>query len=222
MVGEGLREAAEVGVLPAHDEARLRAGSGARHAVVGSAGLAGESGIAKDLDAARADEGGDLGFDLAAIEGEDGVGVIGDGVENAAGGDDSDANAVDVGAEEIGAMAGRVHPLVFNAFGRRADGDVFFNQAEVGAGLSGSAGEVGLAGVAVRDGSLESHTAAMGESGLGEIGVPVNGADAGLRAVLVGEKEQLLGVLGEIGCGLGLVRGAGLRLGAGDGEDDQS
>jgi hypothetical protein len=144
VVGEGLREAAEVGILPTHDEAGLRAGSGAGHAVVRGAGLTSESRIAKYLDGARAYEGGNLGFDLDAIEGEDGVGVVGDGVENTAGGDDGDADAVHVGAEEIGAMAGRVHPLVLNAFGRRADGDIFFNEAEVSAGLRRAAGDIGL------------------------------------------------------------------------------
>ncbi len=216
-----MRQAAEVGVLPAHDEARLRAGRGARQAVLGGAGLTGERGIAKNLDAAGADEGSDLGLDLAAIEREDGVRVVGDGVENAARGDDGDADAVDFGTEEIGAMAGRVHPLVLNAFGRRADGDVFFNEAEVGSGLRGAAGDIEFAGVAVGDRPFERHAAAMGESGLSEIGVPIDGADAGLGAGLVGESEQLPGVAGEIGCGGRLLWIAVLRLGAGHGEVDE-
>ncbi len=158
-------------------------------AAVGGASLTSESGIAENLDAAGADEGGDLSLDLAAIEREDGVGVVGDGVENAAGRDDGDAGAVDVGTEEIGAMAGRVHPLVLNAFGRRADGDVLLNDAEVGSGLSGSTGDIGLACVAMSNGPFGSHATAMGESGFSEIGVPVDGSDAGLGAGLVGENE---------------------------------
>jgi hypothetical protein len=49
--------------------------------------------------------------------------------------DDGDADVIDLRAEQVLAVAFGMHPFVVNLPGAMAESDVFFNEAEVNAGL---------------------------------------------------------------------------------------
>ncbi len=91
----------------------------------------------------------------------DGALEIGDGIENAPAGDHGDSHVVNLGVEQIGAVVGGVHPFFVNAGGGGANGYVLFNQAEMGTRLPRPLVEIGLASVAVGDGSLGCHAQAV-------------------------------------------------------------
>jgi hypothetical protein len=72
-------------------------------------------------------------------------------------------------------------------------GDVLFNQAEVGAGLSGTLGEAELSAVAMGNLALDSHASAVVESGCSQRRVPLEQWRSLRSALLIGQREQLSG-----------------------------
>lgn len=154
--------------------------------MVRGAVVAGDGGVGEDGDAAGADEIGDGRLNLEGREIADGVGIIGDGVEHTAAGHHGNADAIDRGVQEVGAMAGRLHPFFLNGVGIGADGDILLDEAEVRAGFCGTAGEIELAGVPMGDGAFNGHPDAVLASRCGQRWIPVEQACSGFGAGLVG------------------------------------
>lgn len=135
---------------------------------------------------------GNARLDLRLRQGPHAAGVVCDCVENAAVGDDGDTDAIDLGIEQIGAMTGRVHPLVVNLGRRWTDSDVFFNQIEVCACLPRAPGNIGLTPVTVRDRSFSSHAHAMLPRSCRKRFIPLQPACAILSPSLIRECKELL------------------------------
>ncbi len=144
----------------------------------------------EDGDTSGPDETGDGLLDLCVGESFYGVGVIGDSVEGAATGDDGDTDAIDLRVEKIFTMAFGVHPESVNALRRGSHGDVFFNEAEVRAGVGGAGGEIGRVGVLVRDGAFGGHAQTVLSGSCGECGIPGEGVESGFSAGAVGGVEE--------------------------------
>ena len=180
-------ELVEFSGLPAHQEAGWIL---AVDMFVAGAVFAGHFFVFKDGDSRGTDEAGDSFFNLGMGKNFDGACVICDGVECATAGDDGDADAIDLRVEQIFAMAFRVHPERVNALGCGGDSDVFFNEAEMRAGVRGALGEVGFVKVLVRDGALGSHAQTMLAGGSGEGWIPSERAETGFSAGAIGGVEE--------------------------------
>ena len=90
-------------------------------------------------------------------------------------------------------MARRMHPFVVNLGRSGPESNVFFNQAEMRARLSGPLRQVRLASVAMRDRPLRRHPQAVLAGSLGQRSVPLQPPGSGLRARPIGQRKQLLG-----------------------------
>ena len=117
--------------------------------------------------------------------------------------DDSDADDVEIGVEEIGAMDWSGHPyLLEGRWSVTVSGVVFGDGAEAGPGVGASGDEVGLTGILVEefpgaaDDPLEMCMRCTGERA-----VPTERREVVLGPGLVGELEERL--LGGGGVGLG-------------------
>ena len=182
-------ELIELGGLPAHQEAGWIL---AVDMFVASAVSAGHFFVFKDGDSRGADESCDRLLNLGMGENFDGACVICDCVECAAAGDNCDADTIDLRVEKIFAMAFGAHPENMNALGRSGHGNVFFNEAEMSAGMGGALGEVGFAIVLVRDGALGGHAQTVLTRGGGEGWIPSERAETGFSAGAIGGVEENL------------------------------
>jgi hypothetical protein len=122
--------------------------------------------------------------------GRDGAGEVFDGEELAVALEDGDADGVEVGVEEIGAVGPGVHPLGVDVSGGRSLGDVLGEGAEAGTGRGGARGKVGLAGELMRQPILLGHAQGVLVCSAGERRVPLQGRQALRGAVAVGGVEQ--------------------------------
>ena len=118
--------------------------------------------------------------------------------------------------------AGRIHPALMNAVGIRADGDVFFNEAEVRSGPAGAHRNIRLAAILVRERPSPGHAHAVFESARSQGRVPSERTEPILRACLIGKGKQLLrGALHRLEIGvLRIGRGERTRQGEGENERD--
>ncbi len=193
--GKPLRQrvgkAAQIRRLPAHDESCLQAVWRGRDAVVGFAGGARLRVAAQDQDTVLVDEIGNARLDLRWGKNLHAACVVRSGIEHAASGNDGDADAIDFRVQQIGAMAGGVHPLGVNLRGVRTNGHVLFNQVKVRAGLAGSCGKVRLPTVPMSDRPFGGHAHAVLAGGGGERLIPLELSGAILRAGVIGQRQQL-------------------------------
>jgi hypothetical protein len=191
LLEEDAGELGEIGAVPLHDEL-WRAGVALGH----GAGFAGIFIGGGGRDALSLEELCDVLLDGVAVEGGDVVGEVLDGVEEAVGFDDGDADGVEVGIEEIGAVGGGGHPDLLDGGGVfAAAGEIFSDGAEVGSGLIGAGEEIGFAGILVREiaGGADDPLG-VGVRGADERTVPLQGREIVRGAGLVGELEE--GLLG--------------------------
>jgi hypothetical protein len=128
------------------------------------------------------------------VEGLNGrrAGEVFDGVEEAAIFEDGDANGIEVGVEDVGAVGGAGHPASVE-LGRTdvSSCEVFGDGCEVSVCLGGARGEVGFAGVLMLEvvGFVDDPLG-MGERGLSEGWVPVEWREVVLGACLIGHLEE--------------------------------
>jgi len=118
-----------------------------------------------DKQAGGADEGGDGCLDLLAAEDRDRTSIIGNSVKHSATGDDRNANRVDLRAEQIGAVAGRIEPALIDRRYVGPESDILFDKTEVCAGVLRTNGEIGLAAVLVGDRPFNYHPLAVQNRG---------------------------------------------------------
>jgi hypothetical protein len=206
---EGSGETAEIGTGVAHDEERP-VGAGEAH--VGGAGLAGVGGGGEDGDAEGGQQGGDGGLLLGEGEVLDGALEVFDGEELVALGDDSDADGVDGGVEEVAAVAGGVHPGVLNLEGGGAFGDVFGDDAEAGTDGGGALGEFKFSWILMGYVVVGKHDAGMNGGGADQGGIAAEWGESEGGTLLVGGGLEVL-----LGDG-GRAHGGGLRGGRKSGE----
>jgi len=142
-------------------------------------------------------------LDGVGSEGGDVAAEVFDGEEEALIFDDGDADCVEIGIEEIGAVGGSGHPDLLEGGGSvSVAGEVFGDGAEAGSGVGAAGDEVGFSGVLVEELAwVADDPAEMSVGSLGEWCVPVQGREVVLGAGLVGELEE--GLLGGGGAGLG-------------------
>ena len=117
---------------------------------------------------------------------------VGDGVEGASALHDSKADRIQVGVEDVGAVGRGFHPLVLDHLRVRSQGDVFRDSLEVRARLRRARGQIGFAGVLVRELSFLCEPLRMRLGGLGEGVVPLERGQALLGAGLVCFFEEKL------------------------------
>jgi len=191
----------------------VEAGGSVAEDVPGSA-----SGIAGGHGAGDASLGGRVGYGNTGLSDDAGYGLfllverqglhdageVFDGVELAVAVDDGDADGIDLGVEEVGAVAGGVHPEVVDDDGGGGFADVFADEAEVHAGVGSAVGEVGLVVELVGDGGVVGHLAGVEDGGLGKDGVEAEGGEAEGCAFLVSSGEKVLFGYGEADFVVGL------------------
>ena len=205
--GELVGEFGKTAALPAHHEV-VDFGAGGDAGVLAATGAhgGGEVGVRDDGDAALNEEICNFSFDLFGGEHGDGFGVVGHGVQAVRGIDDSDADGVDVGIDEIGVVMFGVHPLVVDGLWQWGDGDILFNEREVDAGGGGAGGEVWLAGKLMGDGVLGGDALGVKACSNREGGVPLERRQVQLGPRLVCEVDKALlsgaGSDGDAGKGL--------------------
>ncbi len=115
----------------------------------------------------------------------DGAFEVLDGEELAALGDDGDADGVDVGVEEVAAMAGGVHPGVLDLERGGAFGDVFGDDAEAGTGGGGTLGEFMLSCILVGYVVVGKHDTGVDGGGVDEGGIAAERGETEGGALLV-------------------------------------
>jgi hypothetical protein len=120
--------------------------------------------------------------------------VVSHRIEHTAAGDNGNSHAIDFGIEQVGPVTAGVHPLIVNPRRTWTDGYILLNQAEVRFGLTGTFGEVELAGVTVRDWTLGRHAKAMFSSRNGQRAIPFEGPGSRSLSRLVCQSHQLLGI----------------------------
>ncbi len=107
-------------------------------------------------------------LDGVGSEGWDVVAEVFDGEEETLIFDDGDADYVEVGVEEIGAVGGGSHPDLLEGGGSvSVAGYVFGDGAESGSGVRAAGDEVGFAGVLVEELRIADDPAEMSAGGLG-------------------------------------------------------
>ncbi len=181
----------DVGALPTDDQERVADGAGGHFAVSLCVGVGGSG-----SDALIEEKLADLLDDVVVLEDGYGTSEVLDGVEGALLLCYADADDGEAGIEDVGAVDGGAHPLLFDGDDAvAAVGDVLCDGGEVGTGHGGAGGEVGFAGVLVGETALlVDDPVGMDAGGVGECGIPREGSDAVLGAALIGEFEE--GLLG--------------------------
>ena len=167
---QGRRELRGVAV-PLNNEAGVRCGGRAL-----LAGGAGERGGGDGGEALVEKELGDVGLDGGAAEDGGGVAEVLDGEEGAVLLDDGDADGGELRAEQVGAVDRGLEPELRDGGGVGAGGaaKVFGDPAEVGSGLRGAGGEIGLTGVLVLERTQAGvrHVRGVLAGGESEGGIP--------------------------------------------------
>ncbi len=181
-------KAGGIGAVPLDDD-----GQGVGGNVAGAADAPGLAGGLDGGDAAGVEADGDAAFDGAGGKAGDGAGEVLHGEEEAAGGEDADADGVEAPVEEIAAVDGCAHPHAFDLGGRLGvAGEVFGDCGEGGAGEGGAVDKRWLAGKLVGELAVFGKGAlGMETGGAGEGGVPGKGSEAVLGSIGVGEVEEL-------------------------------
>jgi hypothetical protein len=132
-----------------------------------------------------------------------------------------DADCVEFGIEDVGAVSGGLHPyLVERSSSVAVAGDVLRDGAEVGSGVGAASNEVGFAGVLVLEVvGIAQDPLEVGFGSAGEGVVPCKRGKTVCFASLIGELEE--GLLWRA-WGLGLRLGAGVRgCGCEDGDGEE-
>jgi len=148
----------EAGHGVTHDEPGL---TRACVAGVHGAGLAGVVRCFGDTHSGLCDDAGNCAFLLGECEVFDGAGEVFYSVELVVARNDGDTDGVDVGIEEIGAVAGGVHPEVVDDDGAGSFAYVFGDEAKVRAGIGSARCEFGFAVELVGDGGVVGHLAGV-------------------------------------------------------------
>jgi hypothetical protein len=153
---------------------------------------------------------GDLMLDSFRCKSGDVASEVFDGVKESLVFGDGNANYVEFGIEEVGAVGGGSHPDDVERGGRvSVASDVFRDGSEVGAGVCAASDEVGFAGVLVEEVvGIAENPLEVGFGGAGEGVVPCKWGKIVCFASLIRELKE--GLLGRT-CGLGLRLGAGVR-----------
>ena len=106
---------------------------------------------------------------------------------------DGDSDCVEVGVEDVGAMAGAVHPGLMDERDVGAATDIFGDGGEVSSGLCAASGEVGFAGVLMEEFAGFAADALHVSSSCGCEGfVPMEWRKVVRGTGLVGELEESL------------------------------
>ena len=193
-IGEILREIAEeVFGMEAWGDT---AGEGAR--------LADIAGSRDDAEAARGELSANAMLLILKADERSHAGKIFDGVDETGIFDHGDANRVEFGLEEIGAMTGGFHPGTVELGSIRGISDVFGDDRKMDASADQPAGERRLAGILVGDDADAGHKNGMIVSGAGEVLVPLERGKVTRDAFAVGGvKQDAFLTLGATGAGLG-------------------
>ena len=131
------------------------------------------------------------------------AGKIFDGVDETGIFDHGDANRVEFGLEEIGAMAGGFHPGTVEFGSIRGISDVFGDDRKMNTSADEPAGERGFAGKLVGNDADAGHENGMIASGAGEVLVPQERGKVTRGAFAVGGvKQDALLTLGATSAGL--------------------
>jgi hypothetical protein len=116
---------------------------------------------------------------------------------------DGDSDCVEIGVEDVGAMAGAVHPGLMDERDVGAATDVFGDGGEVGSSLCAASGEVGFAGILMEEFSGFVADALHVSFGCGCQGVvPMERRQVVCGAGLIGELEESLFGRGRRGLGV--------------------
>ena len=188
-------EIGEVGHFVAEDGGRPWSSP----AAVQFAGFASVRGTSIHVKAVRGELRGDLVLLLVQRERRNTGGEIFYGEQGITGLDYRDANGVQIGIEEIGAVGSRVHPLRVQTGDVGTLGDVFGDHAEAGASLAGAVLHRRFTGKLMRELIHLGHSQGVLVRSGGQRGIPSQRRQADGGAIAVGSVKQ------------GLVGGARLR-----------
>jgi hypothetical protein len=133
-------------------------------------------------------------LDRFGREGGDAAAEVLDGEEEALILDNGDANCVQVGIEEVGAVGGSGHPDLVEGGGIfSVSGDVLGDGGEASAGVGTAGDEVRLSGVLVEKlAGVADDPAEVVVGSDGEGAVPAQRREVALGSCLVGELEESL------------------------------
>ncbi len=189
---DGVGEMAEVGAVPLDDKFGSASLLSLRH----GAGFAGVLIRRGGFEALGLKKLCNLMLDGLGREGLDALAEVCDGEEQALILDYSDADDIQVGVEEVGAVRRAGHPALLDCRGcLSVTGDVLGDGGEAGSGVGAAGGEVGLAGILVAKVGVADDPAEMVLRGDGQGAVPAQGRQVVLGSSLIGElQKSVLGV----------------------------
>jgi len=131
------------------------------------------------------DDAGNCALLLVEREGLNRAGEVFYGVELMIAGHDGDSDRIYVGIEQVGAVAGRVHPEIVDDDRGRGFGYVFGDEAEVRASIGSAFSERGFALELVGDFGAGGHLARVDGRGFGKDGIEAKWLKSLIDAVLV-------------------------------------
>jgi hypothetical protein len=114
-----------------------------------------------------------------------GVRVVGHGIQHTVAGHHGRSHPVHIGIQQVGAVAGRVHPRIFNRGRVGTDRYVFLDQTEARPSLRGAFREARLVVIAVCNGPFGHHAQTMPSCGFGQRRIPLQRRNPLRGAVLV-------------------------------------
>jgi hypothetical protein len=179
----------EAGCGVAHDEPWLTL---ARVSSAHHAGLAGIVGGRSDSHSGLCDDAGNGVLLLVERESLDGASEIFYGEELVVPRDDGDADAIYIWIQQVGAVAGRMHPEIVDDDGGRSFAYVFRDEAKMCASIGSTRCELGFAVELMGDSDVVGHLAGVEGRGFREDRVQTKWGKSLIGAGFVGSGEEVL------------------------------